>query len=545
MVYDKTAIGTGKKVPVKKAVVDYYDALKKGYRILDAATTNWMNIADMYDANSVSKYEYIPFDRDSFGVLNDSHFAKIIEDPELAKKHNYYQSLLKANSEIERAKDAKKKSMKSEIKLRNNQERYLEDITKDNASITEYVKEILPGIKPEKAHEETKQLLKLQKNTCSDMKKRRKNVQKCHYIPNEEDEIKSRKIKEFLTKIGGKKVNAQALEKYAPEMQTLVAESISTEKDFNPKDIGQITKARRLYEAAAAYRFQVATGLKNPDVLGDKMVELSIPDKETVLTETYSKFIDKINRTQDATYLEHFSKIFGVKNSEVPDKLKEVKSIVDDILTNKLDDVYFMLGMQDRKHALALEIADQIKMIKTGDRPSIEAAAHNLKIKADKNSILKIYDKFEKILSDNPTEKEYLEIFNKTGHKSQLESFIGNFDMVNDALNDTENEIYPKSITENFKRANSIKENSNIDDLIQKLSNVADIFNPFTESIDAALNITTVTDKNNMILDSADLPHVVMKKMENKGQLISERELMALRDRFDAIDKLRSQDEFS
>src|SRR5574344_1409076 len=56
----------------------------------------------------------------------------------------------------------------------------------------------------------------------------------------------------------------------------------------------------------------------------------------------------------------------------------------------------------------------------------------------------------------------------------------------------------------------------NIDDLIQKLSDVADIFNPYTESIDAALNITTVTDKNNMILDSADLPHVVMKKMENK-----------------------------
>src|SRR5574344_1798631 len=279
MVYDKTAIGTGKKVPVKKAVVDYYDALKKGYRILDAATTNWMNIADMYDANSVSKYEYIPFDRDSFGVLNDSHFAKIIDDTELANKHNYYQSLLKANSEIERAKDAKIKSMKSEIKLRNNQERYLEDITKDNASITEYVKEILPGIKPEKAHEVTKQLLKLQKNTSSDIKKLRKNVQKYHYIPNEEDEMKSRKIKEFLTKIGGKKVNAQALEKYAPEMQTLIAESISTEKDFNPRHtIGrQISRARKLYEAAAAYRFQVEMGLKTPEVLTDKMVELSIP----------------------------------------------------------------------------------------------------------------------------------------------------------------------------------------------------------------------------------------------------------------------------
>lgn len=47
MVYDIADIGSGKKVPVTKTDINFIDAMNKGYRIVDASTVQWMNIADM------------------------------------------------------------------------------------------------------------------------------------------------------------------------------------------------------------------------------------------------------------------------------------------------------------------------------------------------------------------------------------------------------------------------------------------------------------------------------------------------------------------
>ena len=54
LVYDRTKLGTGKKVQVRKIPVDFTTALEKGYRIIDASTMHWMHIATMTGATNSS-----------------------------------------------------------------------------------------------------------------------------------------------------------------------------------------------------------------------------------------------------------------------------------------------------------------------------------------------------------------------------------------------------------------------------------------------------------------------------------------------------------
>ena len=43
-----------KKVNVRKVPVDFDTALAKGYRIIDASTTHWMQIAQMTGASNIA-----------------------------------------------------------------------------------------------------------------------------------------------------------------------------------------------------------------------------------------------------------------------------------------------------------------------------------------------------------------------------------------------------------------------------------------------------------------------------------------------------------
>ena len=198
MVYDKTRLGQGEKIPVEKIPVDFDDAERKGYRIVDASTTHWMHIADSY--NGKNEATYIPFDAENFDVNRDNHFMRAIEDPEYSAKHRYYQSLLLSKDAVGRAKASK---LKKDIKYSDNsrtRDKDMDQLQKTNKLITSNLNEVVSGLSKEEAHKALSDVLSLQSKTSKDIDDIKDDSTKYHFLPNEEDIMKERKIK-ALSKI--------------------------------------------------------------------------------------------------------------------------------------------------------------------------------------------------------------------------------------------------------------------------------------------------------------------------------------------------------
>lgn len=547
MVYDKTRLGENKKVPVEKANVDYKDALNKGYRIVDASVTNWMNIADMYDANSVSKLHYIPFDRKNFGAMTDSHFIRTMDDPELAPKHEFYQSLMKAKEAINSARDSKKKEAQKVIDRKENYNNNLKTIQKNNSLIKTYVQNIIPGISNEKSQEISSKLINLLQETSADIDNIKDNTKNFHYIHNEESIMKENKIKDFIKSQTNTTVNEELLNKRASDLQDLISNTNAVQKEINPisKPSAEVANARKMFEAEAAYRFETVYGLKDPDYLTNSLIQYGLPDSETMLSENLQKIAKHVKETKDPIYLEHFANVFSTDKNRVPAILEAISYTYDnDYKTTAFDKIYSQLGMGDRKLALASEISSYRNQIESGDKDTLKLTASTLDKKVDKKAITEQLKEYEKILTDNPSEEDYTNIFNKFGKKSQFSEIINNFNLVKNAVENPEAEE-SKPILESFKIANGMAEDASGDEITEAFNKVTEPINDLAQKIANISASLDVYDKNGQLINTANPEKVVLKKMEKAGELIPEKDMEILQQRFDALDKIRSQDEFS
>ena len=548
MVYDKIRLGEGKKVPVDKIDVDFDDAEKKGYRIVDASTTQWMNIADMYDADSTSKYTYIPFDRENFGAMQDEHFLNPIPEKGLDSKHRYLQALLVSKETIGNAKKAKLEKKQETDDIKSNVEKDLKYIAKINNSIMNDLKQIIPDIKDNEAHETLNKLNKLEIDTSNDNKKLDKKLQEYSFIPNEEKVVKNKKIVKFISDTFEGRVNNDQLNLKSNDLTSKLETIYSTNKFIKPKSTisTNVAYKRKLYNAAAAYRNHVQFSLEDNDYKSDKMIKYNIPDKESLLMHNLDSTIKYINKTGDKRYINHFADCLNVdKNREdVTSILGEVKDSANYLLTTSLDDCYKKIGMGDRKQALLSYVTSSKLLISEGDKDALNNAAFSLDMEPDKQKILKAYTKFEKILANGATDKQYTEIFNKMGFKDQLQAYADAFDVIVNAVNEPNDETN-QAIIADFVNANNLPEDVSLDDVKKQLMQVGSKFNNLSTNISFVRGIMCVTDENNKIINTPLASHYIMKKMESNGEVIPAEKLIPLRDRFDAIDKLRSQDEFS
>lgn len=548
MVYDKMQIGKGVKVPVKKTYVDFNDAEKKGYRIVDASTTQWMNIGGMYDSTSVQKSYYVPFDRENFGVNSDERYV-IPTDKNIATKQQYYQALLKSKEAIGAAKKMQLSKNLNAVEHRQNRDKDLLYLQKINSLIKSDISNVVPGISDKEAHNTLDKLVNLRKNTSSDIDKIKDNSKKYYFIPNEESVMKERKVKAFLSDTFKDRVNSEELEKTAPQIRELIEESAATQSRLNPhsSQSANVSKNRRLYEAAAAYRNQVNVSLNDADYLTDKMIKYDVPDQDTLLSQNMEKVIKYVDKTGDEDYINHFSNILGIEpqKEDVVGALIELKAGVDSILTDGLDFVYSSLGFENRQDFLLSDISGLKQDIEAGDKETIKDSSFMLGFEnPDKNRVLKEYNKFEDTLLKGVDNKQYTEIYNKIGNKNQLQSCAGVYNIVLGAFLNPNDEI-SAGIIQNFNTANGLSDITPIEESKAKLMEVGKAFNNMSANIAFVRQIMNVQDKYGNTLNSPNPQDAVMEKMEKNGEVIPAKDLIPLRNRFDKIDKLRSQDEFS
>ena len=547
-IYDITNLGSGQKISVPKINVDFDTALAKGYRIVDASTTQWMNIADMYGADKVAQGVYTAFDPQHFSVFEDSHYRLPLADSKLKAKHKYYQSLLKAKETVDSVKVFKLKKQYKYNKRQNNLDSDIKMLQELQGSLKNKISAVFPSLSDEQRTKIAHDVEKLQADVSSQIDKIKDGTAKYHFLPNEETSVKEQKIKAYLMEKYGA-ADAAVTDKNLQQIRELVEMSNSIKDSINAKSNikDKIAFDRKLFNAAAAYRAALIASLSDDDLRTDYMIYYNMPDTETFFADNVSKVIKHIEKTGDKRYIDHFAAVFSLEpdKGEILEFLKGLHSAVVESNTVSLDEFFSKLGIENRKTALKNSISVIKTEIENGDKVLLQDAATALDIKPDKNKIIEIYDNFEKQLSKNISDKEYVEIFNKTGNKNQLRVFADAFNVMAEALEKPEDEG-SKYIIQNFNTANDLPVDAPVIASKMKLQELSNEFNNYSRSLGNIRNAFEIIDEeNNVVLNTANPNTAIIKIWENEGKIADFKDLQKLQNRYNAIDKLRSSDEFS
>lgn len=306
-VYDRNALGTGKKVEVSKIRVDFDTAIAKGYRIIDASTMHWMQIAQMSGESNLAYNEYIPFDKENFDVKTDNFLNVKIDDPELEKAQNYYQALIMAKSLIKdyKADLLKNNEIKKNSRLAENSNH--ETMGKISAKIRNILTQIEPNLSSSELNTITAELLNLEKPYSNKINK----DDNFSYIPNEEEIMKEGKVKSFLEK----NLNKTLSKEISSKIYNLVSyyNSLANETTQSSRKGSVLRKNEELYQIAAAFRYQIVRSLEEKQTLDNIMVAEKIPSKEILILNHIDTLIEKLETESPHTelILEQASKAFS------------------------------------------------------------------------------------------------------------------------------------------------------------------------------------------------------------------------------------------
>ena len=547
-VYDITKLGTHTKIPIAKADVDYAYALSKGYRIIDAAALNWMNVADTAGAANEFVGVYKPFDKENFDSFHDSHLTSDLDDS-LVLEQDWYRSLAKAKDLIKVCKKkAAYEKYQSNLYLESKKEN-LEFLSKYTGLIASKLKEIAPNANSNKIHEVVTDLLNLEVPNAERAQKVKDYKRDFVYLPNETEKAKTEKIKAFLTIAFSSDESGKITDKFANELYNLLV----VRKSFDKKSEGsyvaeQIMRAESLYNAAAAYRTQSIFKLDIPVYLQESIQKMNIPDEETLIVQNMDYLIKKLEKgTIDPKLRAILAKNFASDddNEALAESLKGNKETVEVILKS-MDDLYNCCLAVDKKTSLKNEIIAIKNAIEEGnDENVLLDMAEKLKVKDNKKKdVLEILDKYiNQLSSENCTEKEYLTILNKIGHSSQLLTFKDTFSRLGEILfnEDNKNSV----ILQGFNLKNNLPKDAPIEETLKIYNRIGDVYNQYVGLIGAYQKALNIRNEDGEVLNTVNPKMIIIKKMENMGDVIPVRDLVLFRDKLSKIEYARTQSDES
>ena len=549
-IYDRQNLGSGKRIPVKKIPIDFKYAQEKGYRIIDASTLQWMNIAGMYGAQNENLHDFNAFDKNNFDAFHDSFFVMNHKDEAIKKKQCHYQALAKAKDTIGGLKSSKIKSKVENKEKKLNYNNNLDLIAKTSDAIRNDIKSIVPKADKKDINNIFTDLNSLYNPTSEKIAKTSLDIRKYTFLPNEESSQKTKKIKLYFNDKYSDKINVAELDKRAKNVIDKVITVNSLEKSLHNSTSlsGKIRDARNLYEAEAIYRASVMFGLMEPDNLTDNLIKENIPDRETRILKGYDEVINKIEKNNDKKLMKHFAPYFETTEDDkegIIEGLKVVRQNVEYITTEGFDSLYASLGYGSRSNLLAQDIQSSKEEIEHGDKDELKRAAICLHTKQDKKVVVKELNKLIGSIEKNPFDQDtYVNAFNKIGYKDQTGAFIDVFKNYAGVLHSSEHPDFDMYITQ-FKLANGMPMEASNEEVEVVFNRIVDGFNIYSQAIENAAHMLEVENEDGSPYHTIVGANILMKRMENNGKLIPEKDMRMLQDRFTKIDKIRSSDEFS
>ncbi len=554
-VYDIRKLGSHTKTKIPKTALNFDYALSRGYRIIDTSALYWMHVADTDIAKNEKTGMFYTFDDTFFDTFHDSHLLPDLAG-DTAIEQDYYRALLKSKNSIEAVKKAKLIKKYKDHQRSLNIEKDIKQSAQANKKLEKLLQEISPELSNQQSRQVILELKKLEVKNSEAAQKVSDYTKDFVYLPNENIGSKLEKIKAFLA-VALEQKDAKKLNKNAPEILEYLTIINDTSKDSKVSDEAKrIRHAQSLYNAAAAYRTQCQFRMEIQEELNDLLMNSEIPDRETRIADNMEQLIAKLNKEIEAKekgkklnkrnhisneIKETLARNFQTENDPeiLIAALSENKESLDYIMTDLLDDFYALCLSVSRKYVLKEEIKILKNNIDKNDPETILTLSKNLKMEPNAGEISELLDGYIAILeSEDCTNDDYIGIYNSIGKKNQMKDFAQTFEHLGQALFQDKD----KNLIEGFNKINGLKPDAPIEDTYTAYNNLAQKFNNVSLMITSLQNALEVRNNDGEILNTVIDKEILMKQLENIGEVIPAKDLKALQNRFNKIYKMKSEE---
>lgn len=538
LVYDRTKLGSKEKIMLPKIPVDFNAALAKGYRIIDASATQWMDLANKSGYSGNSYNNYTPFDEENFDINADSFYNATFEDPELKDLQEYYQALVKAAYVINGYKanrirtDVTKEEMKNEFKKNS---KAVSDVVRNLSKI---ISNVFPDNNAKQNRRIINSLLKLEKKYSYELK----SDNKYEYIANEEEKVRKNKIENYLRDTYGANINSDTIDKIYENIDSY--HSLNNSLSLPKADVHGLARMRHLYEIGAGARYQLQKGLRNENTLNYMMKKERIPNREECMEKTADMLIEKLENNSPETdmILHSISDKLDMSIETAKQGILILNQVKSKIAENikEADKIYKSIGLNNRADGLIEYIEDiLLKISEDENNTLVNTFARNLKIQPSADKVIEKLETFKNDLLQN--NNHYNDIFNLIGSSSQI-SFL------NEALIKFTQKFTSENSNDAIKtlvNSNNLDVNNLAEEIGAKINELANRISTIYSSNETLTHVLRIHDEDGNLLYTPDPAEQLMKKFENNGTIPSAVALKELQTHLDKIQKNRSSDEFN
>lgn len=490
-VYDITELGSGKKIEMPKASVDYAAALKRGYRIIDASAHIWMNNAHFAGAG-VQMENYIPFDTDNWGIYDDSSWYLGLEN-EMPGEKKLLSAVIKEQEFIKSVYDSRKAAYKASLSIKETENEILKVSRKARRELE---KEFLT-IFPDKSALWAASLA----SSLADFYRYKSAGNEVNISDKMPEKMKAGLAADFIIKhtnaSGGKKelIKAEA-EAFNKTAESIIEAEKKLEKlrGFSSKRSRYLYK-KKLFKAAAAHRTAVEADVN----LADGVLRF---EKASGLPPRNVQIIDYLNRIGRKTG----------SSEAVKDAVK-----IQDIIPAEIDGILKILTGKSTAKMAAELILNQKRLIESGDKTALNYAADNFGFSGcDKNKAAEKLGRIAEKLSDYPPRTYVSSIIRQL-------NFENEFSFAWFILNSLTQQVQDGLFNRGNKRLLRI---SDIKIQEKKLEQLQKEY----EQIISRHNIPSARE-------------FIIKKLEDTGYILSRKKLDILKSRFEQIAQRTAENE--
>lgn len=506
-VYDRTELGSGKKVQIEKAHVDFTDGIKKGYRIIDTGTHQWMNAANVVGDGSISTAHYQAFDPDNYEIFRDAKWLNDLPE-EYQPAQNWLRYLQKEEGAVKNAQRRNLDIAKVQKEIGQYKKGYEAEVVKSDAVIRETLMSLAPDMKLADASNLTRKILKADKLEDKQFKlidgepKEQRNAKLSALIKSELPNVSEESLAANIDKIAGfRELSVDASRK----LDKLKAHS-------TPQAIFSYNK--NLFTAAAHHRRSVQAELNIPDRLNAYEKHYNIPVREGLVQDAAQNILSNLS---SPAVINNAAEKFGIDAdaSAVKNAVEKAVTTSEVAIPAKLDEVLGKMGLGDRTTVVTSFLDAAAEKIKSGDSEVLQTFAENAHTKPDTANVLSKIESAKAELANNPSNKQIAEAVSLLGYNNQIEMTADMY------------KTFTASVDDNMKK--------------QLFGDNAE-----QQIADLGKDIKSASDKQAQIEKQFGIPSrkdVVLNVLEAMGEVVSEKTLQEMQDKFDKVAEVKSEND--
>lgn len=493
------------KIKVDKARINYDAALTAGYRIIDASVLNWMKVAGTVGDGSIQLEDYIAFDSQRNGFMHDSRIVKSLDesyyyDHELLRTlissrriiKSYDKSILKAKTD----KYINKKDGAFYARKR--------DIAADS------IRNILHNIAPEISGSELTKIVKYSINSFNI------NTKNC-------DDVLKLQIKNyFISKLGKAYVNA--VEQNVDALLPLIKDY---KTNFSKSEVGsksfasEVPLKEKLFKIGIAQREVMMAMLVFDEYRNSIYTEFNMPDRATQV-KNYVKRLKKLIKTKPESSLVVNLKAKTELNNEA--LLKKIDSIDKELSIELPLAIDNLLGVfkTSYKDILLNTYKSCLEQHRNGDYEYMNSVSARLKLIPDAKKFDKRLCNVIKEITNAKSNDELNNALRPLGVHNQ-------YAIINEAVEKAyeilQQLLEQDRIEEVKKLISGADDLNNSDEILAFLDSKVNEINKYTGCVEQVAKYINMPSEEDIIL----------KTYEEKGEILSNKALKDLRNKFDAI----------